>query len=1106
MGVIRAHQTVLVVSDDAGVRASYCRTLAPLPVNVLEADDSRRAIALLDDLRPDVAVVDLELEGAGGGLDLLRHATRTSAPTRLYVVTRADDAASAAEALELGAVELIARDACRPEHLMRWSTTPPPTLVDVPAVSTSGAPGAHGRPQLRHRLPNPPPRFVGRSSELERLRGAIERAPLTLVWGPGGVGKSALVLEALHRCFPARVDATLHLKLVEGDSPDALGVHVVRAIARAAGGGGVDWTALASDPEALVATAIDLAESGGWWLVLDDLHHWGASEVRSLSTLLARYARSSRWVALTRLDPSLDAELEPQVLALGGMPHDDLAELARAWVPNVASSDSERAVALAAGSPWQLRQLLRGEDPRPADSEPTTGLNRPALEILGVLALLRRPIPTETVCAICEVDEALPALGLLSERGLVELLAAGWQVHDAARPYRSSDARDTTRDKARIAAGLACAPSPLAGLEALRLFVELGRVDSALDLLEARGATFVGQGFAPELWQLLAGADDPRLEAWRMRTAVEAADSAALATLSPPRGRGAAARLAWGRVLLARAEHRAAAALAAELADEAGLDASSRFEAALLRCRALALGGDLCAALAVCEGLEAPDRTSAVRRAVERGELFLRLGRHDGAWDAVVALGACDDDSPSAPRIAWILGSVLLERGVLGGAAAVVERAVSRLPPQGVATESGRRLRRLAAELALHAGRLDEAGPLSERHGGRGGRVDDEVEARMLDARRRFELGELDSLEAEVAWLSGSLAGGGAAPALLDELQLLDIRLRSLRGAPIDLDAAARSQPPAEGSRRQCAWIASWEAALRAGAETSMPRVDAGSLVREAPARAYIAGAVEALLRGEAGSARNLATSGAIHARRGGYACVEADARRLLCDVLTVAEAIDDVAQAVSALGELSAELAAPRLMRDLEWARIAAARTAPDPAALESLAQQAEVSPVAARRARACLGEAALLDAVDRMVIAAVRRHGWTIETVSAAPPSGRGDHGWGIDATRSSVWLPRGRTVALGAGTLSCTLLRVLCDEGGAATKETLVTRTWGKEYHPLRDDNRLRLAIRKLRRIVEDDPLEPARVVTTTDGYALGGTARRLRAEVAATRTST
>jgi hypothetical protein len=58
--------------------------------------------------------------------------------------------------------------------------------------------------------------------------------------------------------------------------------------------------------------------------------------------------------------------------------------------------------------------------------------------------------------------------------------------------------------------------------------------------------------------------------------------------------------------------------------------------------------------------------------------------------------------------------------------------------------------------------------------------------------------------------------------------------------------------------------------------------------------------------------------------------------------------------------------------------------------------------------------------------------------------------------------------------------------------------VAEVWSeRDYHPLRHDNRLQVAVRALRALVEDDPRRPARVLTTADGYALGGAARVLRA---------
>ena len=57
---------------------------------------------------------------------------------------------------------------------------------------------------------------------------------------------------------------------------------------------------------------------------------------------------------------------------------------------------------------------------------------------------------------------------------------------------------------------------------------------------------------------------------------------------------------------------------------------------------------------------------------------------------------------------------------------------------------------------------------------------------------------------------------------------------------------------------------------------------------------------------------------------------------------------------------------------------------------------------------------------------------------------------------------------------------------------TSASVVMSVWqADEYHPLRHDNRLRLAVRKLRKRVEADPSRPAWIETLEDGYRLGAT---------------
>jgi len=212
--------------------------------------------------------------------------------------------------------------------------------------------------------------------------------------------------------------------------------------------------------------------------------------------------------------------------------------------------------------------------------------------------------------------------------------------------------------------------------------------------------------------------------------------------------------------------------------------------------------------------------------------------------------------------------------------------------------------------------------------------------------------------------------------------------------------------------------------------------------------------------------------------------------------VALVAGAMRELADAAEALEALAQALALPRFAMEARFFR-ATSPTGIDGAALEACAAAARVSPVAARRARALLaGEdaARTLDALDRVVLAAARRVGADRLTTLAGRAAGGDDAawlpGWGIDSARRSVWWPDGRHVDLTVAPQGVRLLDVLADHRGAASKEQLTLMVWGeREYHPLRHDKRLQVAVLRLRRLIEADPRHPARLVTTEDGYALG-----------------
>lgn len=102
-------------------------------------------------------------------------------------------------------------------------------------------------------------------------------------------------------------------------------------------------------------------------------------------------------------------------------------------------------------------------------------------------------------------------------------------------------------------------------------------------------------------------------------------------------------------------------------------------------------------------------------------------------------------------------------------------------------------------------------------------------------------------------------------------------------------------------------------------------------------------------------------------------------------------------------------------------------------------------------------------------------------------------GGPAWCVDGAALRIVLADGRAVDLSKKKVLFDLLAALCRLGGTASKEQLLEVAWGiRDYHPLRHDNRLKVAVRKLRRLLEgalgEDPME-----AKDDGYRLRGRVR-------------
>lgn len=918
---------------------------------------------------------------------------------------------------------------------------------------------------LRRRLPNPPPAFVGRERALARLADAIKRGPVSLVHGPGGVGKTSLVLQTLHRRFPRRVDKTLFVAIRPDEAAAEVRSRILRVLADAEEDASVDVGAVDADPEAAVATAIELAEDGKWWVVLDDLHHSDPSEMDELVVQLASYARTSRWIVTSRAPPPSGA-LPGQTLSLDGLDEAELGALAAALEPDLSDAVRARAVRAAAGSPWLLlSHLAAGADGAALERDRLLGSLPPgSADLLRLLAVVPVPLAPELAARVTPLpDEA--ALAALERRGAIELGPDGLRLHDVVRGLLVTDEPSVAREleawRARACEALAAIDDVEARLLAAHLAAALGRHAVLEALLDAHGEAILAAGHAPRLWRALLAAPRTQLRRWRLRCAAELGNPTALSEVEPPGGDDPASVRAWAEALVARGEPAEAERVLAGLRDPAA-------RALAARCRLLL--GDPSGALERLEGLESQESLRA-RCALAAGREVVEPTGPDeeGAVDAAEVLLVLGRDAEAAARLdAWLGSARGRQHRLLDTRQALLARA---------------RLHLRRGELAAVAEITDTVRPFV-----RGASVS-RPELTALEVERRLAVGELGGLAARLERAFDAAAGVDERARL--RLATLSVRLLTAQATTVDdWHEAERARDAPAGRALDAALL---ESRARAGELTStelrraLGEPVAGERLRTARLRA-----LAELLAGDPDAAAAGAAAVATSARRAARADVLAEALALRCDALLCADRLEELADAAGELAELGHRTGSAR------WQSEAVFHTLRnDPGTLERLADAIDVAPVCARRARVRLGSVARLDRVDHLVLEALARGRDAIEVRpvwGAAESRGPWQPGWGL-ASDGSAWLEDGRRVDLAGHAVLLRLLSVLFDRGGAASKETLIQEAWDeREYHPLRHDPKLHAAVRKLREKLEDRPSDPQRILTTDEGYRLGGVARR------------
>ncbi len=119
--------SILVVDDDEVLRERLGRALRERGYAVRTAGSAAQAAALAEAESPELAVVDLKMEG-GSGLDVLKHLKAQDASTRVVILTGYGSIATAVDATKLGATYYLPKPADVDEILAAFEREAPGTL------------------------------------------------------------------------------------------------------------------------------------------------------------------------------------------------------------------------------------------------------------------------------------------------------------------------------------------------------------------------------------------------------------------------------------------------------------------------------------------------------------------------------------------------------------------------------------------------------------------------------------------------------------------------------------------------------------------------------------------------------------------------------------------------------------------------------------------------------------------------------------------------------------------------------------------------------------------------------------------------------------------
>jgi len=1017
-----------------------------------------------------------------------------------------------------------------------------PASTTPPFGTTSGGPPSGGR--LRRLGMATPPPFVGRTEEIVSLRDQLAVAPVVVVQGAVGSGKTRLVRH-LAASLPAQV---AYVRCYPGDRGVALRSRAERALRCLPGG-----LAAALAGEVRV-------------LIIDDVHHLSDDDAATaLPALIPGPTALGRVVLITREALPLPFSVGAGELAVTGLDEQAAGEL---WA-HLEETHGPTKMGALDGALTRTRGMplaLRREYARAAfgaDAWTPSALPEAARKAIEAMTVLRMPAAPAAVAALCPDIDAEAALLELVTRQLIDPCDEGRfvvpdVVHDEVLTAMDIDDRlalereaavlvaGTGRGAGRRPAWEAGDDGALGELDPVDRLREVvlhqlasGDVIGAVSHLASQRDVASRRGAAGEVEALIAAigpAADPSLRAVQVELAARAGRIAEAAELLT--GRAAASPVLAAELAFASGDVGGASRLLAHAAESGSPDERIRAVAVQVELELLrgspSRAAELAGAIFERDGADLDDtsrsrlhlamaridafegRVSSARAALSRAQGAFRAGRAAGI--AAVELSALIDARRAL---------CLAREGRLSEARQALDTAEAtarEIDAVVIADE----VRSCRAQVALRRGDTDcAAAILREQVQVRRGRGDEvgaliaEIELAEALLRRGEAVLASELAQAALGSASRKKLGHLAARAelVLAGIDLIELRVDAARTA---LERLAQTTALDAHSRALAAVLA---AEARAGAGFRTGAVDAARAAGADEVRDDIdrelAAAMAALAGGDVAIALDAARTVAARAERAGRAAELAEALVVVGRLelargertaakAAAARAAREAAQAGLVRPRCQALLALAALARDDgELAAAAAyARDASDLAAgaglpVERLAANAALDAIAGGEARAdaSSGSAATMspaaiEAATRLLadlgLTALRpfrvisAEGVSSDVADADPEILRlPGRSLAVDGVREVIWR---RGVELADLRRRSLLKRLLFLFAAAPSKvfskEDIVQQVWNVEYHPLRHDAALFTNIMRIRRLLGEDGAEIIRV--TEDGY--------------------